>query len=135
MGGGSSVTPGKLCNFYPHLSLPAAFPALNVPQNFYIMTFGSPTQQIYPVWKTVLTIWQNMKGREKIPIFQLFSDLGKTWKYSKILIFNLFHELGTNNNSSHDNIQKSQFSISFNTLTPLSPNVNNNNNANINSNR
>ena len=30
-GGGSSATPGKLCNFYTNLSLEAVFPALRLP--------------------------------------------------------------------------------------------------------
>ena len=62
--GGCSASPGKLCNFYPHLSLITVFPALKVPQNYYIMTSGSSTQHIYPAWKAILTIWQNMKASE-----------------------------------------------------------------------
>ena len=61
-----------------------------MPQNCYIVTIGSLTQHIYPAWKTILTIWQNMKAKEKIPITQLLSEPGKTLKYSKIPIFNLF---------------------------------------------
>ena len=41
-----------------------------------------------------------MKAWEKIPISQLFSELGKTLKYSKIPIFNLLHELDKINSSS-----------------------------------
>ena len=43
----------------------------------------------------------------------MFSELRKTWKYSKIPIFNLFHELGKIKNSSWKNILKFQFLISL----------------------
>ena len=103
--GGSSPTPGKLCNFYPHLRLQIVSSALNLPQNCYIMTIASSTQHIYPVWKTILTTWQNIKARKKIIISQTFSELEKTWKF--------FQELRKINNSSWSNIQKSQFSFSL----------------------
>ena len=102
---GSSATPGKLCNFYPHLRSQTVFPALNLPKNCYITTIVSPTQHIYPAWKTNLTIWQNVKAKEEILISQLFSELGKIWKF--------FQELWKINNSSWSSIQKSQFSFSL----------------------
>ena len=56
---------------------------------------------IYPIWKTILPIWQNMKASDfqKIPMFQLFSELVKICNYSlsiysEIPLFNLVHELG-----------------------------------------
>ena len=42
-GCGSSATPRKLCSFYPRLSWKTVLPALNLPQNCYIMTIGSST--------------------------------------------------------------------------------------------
>ena len=72
-GGGSSTTPGKLCNFYPHLRLQIVFPALNMPQNFYIMTIASSTLP-YNLPKYEST-------GKKILISQMFSELGKTWKF------------------------------------------------------
>ena len=107
-GGCSSGNPGKFHNFYPHLSLQTLFPALTMPQNCYIVTTGSLTQHIYPAWKTILTIWQNMKAREKIPITQLLSEPGKTLKYSKIPIFNLYELRKTRKYSP---CQKSHFWI------------------------
>ena len=104
-GSGSGPTPGKLCNFYPHLRLQIASSALNLLQNCYIMTIASSTHHIYPAWKTILTIWQNIKTRKKIIISQMFSELEKTWKF--------FQELRKINNSSWSNIQKSQFFFSL----------------------
>ena len=78
--------------FYPHLRLQIVFPALNLPQNCYIMAIVSSTQHIYPTWNTIPTIWQNIKAREKTLISQMFSELGKTWKF--------FQELWKINNSS-----------------------------------
>ena len=97
---GVEVQPQRNGNFYPHLSFQTVFPALNL--HCYIRTIGSPTQHIYSAWKTIRTIWQNMKAKEKIPISQMLSELGKTWKCSssKIPLFTLFHELGTINNST-----------------------------------
>ena len=92
-------------NFYPHLRLQTVFPAINLPQNCYIMTIASPTRHIYPAWKAILTIRQNTKAREKILISQLFSEMGKTWKF--------YQELWKTNNSRWSNIQKSQFFFSL----------------------
>ena len=100
LGWRKECNPRKALHFYPHLSLQTAFPTLNLPQNWYIMATGSLFQHIYSVRKTIVTICQNMKARGKIPISQLFSELGKMWMYFKIPIFNLFHELRKNNNSS-----------------------------------
>ena len=49
-----------------HLNLEIVFSALKLPQNCYIMNINSdfPTHHIYPVWKTILTIWQNRKARK-----------------------------------------------------------------------
>ena len=81
---GVEVQPQRNGNFYPHLSFQTVFPALNL--HCYIRTIGSPTQHIYCAWKTIRTIWQNMKAREKIPISQMLSELGKTWKCSQFLL-------------------------------------------------
>ena len=88
-GGGSSATLGKFCNFYPHLSLQTAFPTLNLPQNCYIMATGSLFQHIYPARKTIVTICQNMKAREK----SQFPNCSVNWE-------------------KRGSISKSQFSIS-----------------------
>ena len=64
LGGSSSATPMKLCILYSYLSLETLFPALKLPQNCFITNIGSPTHQIYPAWKKILTIWQNIKARE-----------------------------------------------------------------------
>ena len=58
-----------------------------------------PTHHIYPEDNPYNLKKYESKGTSKIPISQLFSDVGKTRnyflsKYSKILIFNLYHELG-----------------------------------------
>ena len=53
--------------FNPLLWLQIVFPALNLPQNCRIMIIASSTEHIYPAWKTILTIWQNIKAREKNP--------------------------------------------------------------------
>ena len=101
--------PRKTCNFYPHLRL-QVFPALNLPQNCYIMTLGCPYPAHIPCLKDNpynLTKCKGKMSKGKIPISQLSSELGKSWKYSKISIFNLFHELGQINNSCWSNIQKS----------------------------
>ena len=37
---------------------------ISVPTSVYIVTIGSLTQYIYPAWKTIVTIWQNIKARE-----------------------------------------------------------------------
>ena len=42
-GGDSSLTPGKRCSFYHHLSFQNVFPALNLPLNCHIMAIGSST--------------------------------------------------------------------------------------------
>ena len=102
--------PRKTCNFYPHLRLQKVFPALNLPQNCYIMTLGCPYPAYIPCLKDNpynLTKCKGKISKGKIPISQLSSELGKSWKYSKISIFNLFHELGQINNSCWSNIQKS----------------------------
>ena len=38
--------------------------------------------QTYHAWKSILTIWQKIKGTSKITISQLFSELGRIWKYN-----------------------------------------------------
>ena len=57
------------------------FLALKVPQNCYIMSISSPTQHIYkPCPKNNphnLRKYES-KGTSKIPISQLFSELGKS---------------------------------------------------------
>ena len=35
-----------------------------------------------------LTIWHETKGDSKIPIFQLFSELGEIWKYKLLKLIN-----------------------------------------------
>ena len=64
---------------------------------------------IYPIWKTILPIWQNMKASDfqKVPMFQLFSELVKICNYSlsiysEIPLFNLVHELGKIGKSSKE---------------------------------
>ena len=80
--GGNSATPGKLCNFYPQWSLRKVFPALDL-HKIVTEWLLTPAQYIYAAWITILTIWLNMKTKElQSPSFQLFSELGKTWKYS-----------------------------------------------------
>ena len=59
-----------------------------------------PLLYIYQAWKTVLTVWQNMKVSE-IQKFQFSNSLVSWEKFGstalanikKITIFNLFHEL------------------------------------------
>ena len=62
--------------YNPHLSLETVLPALKLPHNCYIINIKSdfPTHYIYPAWKTILTIWQNMKARKfpKNPNFPIF---------------------------------------------------------------
>ena len=87
LGCSSSATPEKLCNFYRHLSLQTVFLALKLPQICYIMTIGSPTKHIYPVWKTILTKYESK---------------GKKSRFVKCLVN--WEKLGS--------IPKSQFSIS-----------------------
>ena len=48
--GGSSTTPRKCCNFYPHLSMETVLPALKLSQNSHIRNIDSDfcTHHIYP---------------------------------------------------------------------------------------
>ena len=81
-------------NVYPHLSLKTVLLAPKLSQNCYIMNINSdfPTHHIYPAWKTIFTIWQNMNARKlsksqfpyclkkvilKTPNFQSFPWIGK----------------------------------------------------------
>ena len=129
----SSRYHGKFCNFYPHLNFVVVLPALRLTQILCINIKNSflenwqfnhklalPLLCTYQAWKTILTIWQNMKvtGNQKTLIFQLFRNLrknlevhtkltfrnpnfpfipwiGENWdvqleQHSKIPIFNLF---------------------------------------------
>ena len=110
--GGSSGTPGKLCDFYPHLSLQTLFPVLNLPQNCYIMTTASLP------WKTIFIIWQNMKAKELQK--SQFPDYLVNWENFEVqsrLIFQSpnFQSLPwiEKYQQFQSNIQKSRFSISL----------------------
>ena len=67
------------------------------------MNFGSPNHLIYPARKTILTILQNVKGRElqKSQPLNCLVSWGKMDVQSKLIlkkpVFNLFHELEKNN--------------------------------------
>ena len=107
------ATPGKLCSFSNDLSLEAVFPVLKLTQNCYInmniffLKKGSLIINWVPFCATNILCLKKfpynptkheMKGTSKIPISQLFSELGKFLKCSLGLnsensIFYLFHEL------------------------------------------
>ena len=70
---GSSETPGRICNFYPCFQ--KGYPELKLQHNCFITNIGFPTYHIYPSSK------YERKGTSKIPISQLFSELGDIWKY------------------------------------------------------
>ena len=55
-----------------------------LPQNFYIININSnfPTHHIYPAWKRILIILQNMKGR-RVQKFQLFNCF-MNWENLKV---------------------------------------------------
>ena len=74
--------PRKTLQFYLQWSLQKVFPALDL-HKIVTEWLLAPAQYIYAAWNTILTIWLNMKTKEfQSPSFQLFSELGKTWKYS-----------------------------------------------------
>ena len=62
--GGSSETPGRICNFYPCLQ--KGYPELKLQQNCFITNIEFPTYHIYSASK------YERKRTSKIPISQLF---------------------------------------------------------------
>ena len=82
---GASTTLRKFCNLYLHLSLATAFPDLKLRRNWFFpwkltisSKIGSPSPTHMPHSKDYpchLTKYESS-------ISQLFSELGKIWKYS-----------------------------------------------------
>ena len=77
----------KFCIFYPKLSLETVFPALKLTQICCITNnisflqnwqfnhkLASPLLLTYQLWKSILTIWQNMTV-SRIQKFQFFNSL------------------------------------------------------------
>ena len=133
MGVGSTAT-GKCCNSYLDLYIETVFTALKLTLNCYlhynINIFFENWQFIHKLalsflrhmlyWKTILTVWQNLKAKgdtSKIPVFKLLSEFEEISKgclgYPKIAIFHLIYELGKTWKYTQPklNISKSKFWI------------------------
>ena len=79
------ATLGKPSIFYSHLRLEVIFPALKLPQSFYInMKIGSPSpsRALYLNGNPHNRAKYESKIASKIPVFQFLSELGKMWKHS-----------------------------------------------------
>ena len=65
-GGSRSSTPiwimEENCNF--EIARLKSFSRTETASKFYIINIGSSTHHMYPVWKRILKIWQDMKARE-----------------------------------------------------------------------
>ena len=116
--------------------------------NVYRVHYPSP---IYPAWKTILTIWQNMNARElqksqfpsclvncemfgntklilKSPNFQSLPWIGKNWavqlkQHSKILIFDIFVNWGKLGSTASDQDSKDPIFNQLMNWEKLCPNL------------
>ena len=88
---------GDVVAVHPRKILSSFKLTICVSTSAYIITIGSPTQQVCPVWKRILTISKIMKARE--PQKSQFPNCSLNWE-----------KLGT---KVQANIRKSQWSIFF----------------------